>query len=280
MKRTDWQPKRLIERSYAQSIINLFRQIMPDSVDGFMRLPDTLRRIANSPELAEYARQAVMRMVSGTIVDGARTWRAAARQGMKSQLIYDMLRNEMNGPIGSAVEEIISRNAELISTFPLEIADQVAAYIAAEQYSGRRAASIADDLLEKYPHIAHARANLIARTETSKASTALTRARADELDLPYYVWRSSKDARVRNSHRHMDGVIINWDDPPSPEALNGMKSVGNYHAGDIYNCRCYPEPVVQLNMVNFPAKVYSGGKIWTMNRAAFERIAERKRKAA
>jgi hypothetical protein len=70
----------------------------------------------------------------------------------------------------------------------------------------------------------------------------------------------------------MSDVLIAWSDPPSPEQLFGEKSYGKYHAGNIFNCRCYPEPLVELHYVNWPHKVYHGGQIKTMTLAQFERL--------
>jgi len=89
--------------------------------------------------------------------------------------------------------------------------------------------------MEAFPLASANRVKLIARTETGKAYTMLTMAQSEDLDIPAYEWETSIDARVRSSHNHMQGVIVFWHDPPSPEALIGIKSVGKYHAGNIYN---------------------------------------------
>jgi hypothetical protein len=63
--------------------------------------------------------------------------------------------------------------------------------------------------------------------------------------------------------------------PPSPEALNpkgGEKPYGKYHAGNALNCRCYPEPVVNIDYIDFPAKAYYGGAITRITRKKFEEI--------
>ena len=117
------------------------------------------------------------------------------------------------------------------------------------------------------------RARLIARTETSKATTALTQARAEELDLQWYLWRTSEDQRVRVSHRRMNNVIFNWKSPPAPEKLVGEKSTaGRYHAGNIWNCRCYPEPLLRFDQVPWPHKVFVGGAIRPMTLVAFRNL--------
>jgi uncharacterized protein with gpF-like domain len=71
----------------------------------------------------------------------------------------------------------------------------------------------------------------------------------------------------------MDKVLVRWSDPPSPEALDGEKSYGKYHAGEIFNCRCFPEPVIDFDDVTWPHKVYSGGQIQMMTLAQFKQLA-------
>jgi SPP1 gp7 family putative phage head morphogenesis protein len=138
---------------------------------------------------------------------------------------------------------------------------------------GRRASEIADDIRSRFSTGNKANVNLIARTEVSKTSTALTRARSEEIGLNCYIWRTSEDQRVRKSHDHMDGVIVFWRYPPSPEQLAGERSVGYYHAGEIFNCRCYPEPLISINDVQWPHKVYISGRIQSMTKSQFAALA-------
>lgn len=70
----------------------------------------------------------------------------------------------------------------------------------------------------------------------------------------------------------MEGVIVNWNDPPSPEELAGEESVGHYHAGNIWNCRCYSEVLLDVDDVKWPHKVYSNGQIKNMSKKEFEKI--------
>lgn len=212
-------------------------------------------------------------MVGGLLNAGEKTWRQAARESHNGRAIYEALRNELQGPIGGVVASQINRNAEIIKSLPLDVARQVTSYISDESIRGRRASAIVEDLQRKFPDMTRKKAALIARTETSKTSTALTRARAESVGIPSYVWRTSEDSRVRDSHEIMNGVIVFWRDPPSPERLLGKKNPpAPYHAGDIYNCRCYCQPVVNLDYVKWPCKVYVGGVITKMTRLQFERL--------
>ena len=172
-------------------------------------------------------------------------------------------------------QEIVRDNAKFITSIPDTMAEAVTKKAAEAYGEGKRPKEVMQEVLNICPGISNAKAKLIARTETSKASTALTRSRAERLNLNWYVWRNSEDERVRSSHSHMGGVLINWDDPPSPEALDPRKQqkpYGKYHAGDTFNCRCYPEPLLNINDITWPARVYSGGKIKTMTKAKFKAL--------
>jgi uncharacterized protein with gpF-like domain len=66
----------------------------------------------------------------------------------------------------------------------------------------------------------------------------LTQARAEHIGSEGYIWRTSNDSDVRHSHKEMNGRYVRWDTPP--RLSDGTVT----HAGQIYNCRCYPEPVI------------------------------------
>lgn len=235
---------------------------------------DRVRDYAYSPQFAEYAEASALKMVTHLFSDAGRTWRQAAKHNSKGRLIFAALQKELRGPIGAAVRFQVERNAAIIKSLPLDIAKQVNEHVLREAMKGTRASEIAEQIKAFFPETSKAKANLIARTEVSKTATALTRARSEEIGVNWYIWRTSGDSRVRDSHKLMDGVLVKWTDPPSPERLNGEKrTFGNYHAGDIFNCRCFTEPVIDLDLVSWPAKVYYGGRIHRVTRRQFERIA-------
>lgn len=220
----------------------------------------------------EFAQKAALKMITGLFEDNAKSWRAAARAGMRGAEIYEALKNEMDGPTGAFFRLKVDENAKLITRIPENISREITRIVAERTMEGIRADDIAAEITERLPEISRARANLIARTEVAKTNTAITQARCQEIGVAWYVWRTMEDRRVRDSHAHMEGVLVRFDDPPSPEELIGRRSVGRYNAGEIYNCRCYPEPLVDLSVIRFPAKVYMGGRIISMTRKEFEQL--------
>ena len=249
---------------------------MQKSISGLSDAYDIVQAlkniVKNDTVFSEYAQAASMKMVTQLFTDSGRTWRQAARENSRGRTIYEALRHELTGVIRGEYYSQINRNAGIIKTLPYDIAKQVTNYVEQEATKGRRASEIANEIQTMFPEKSKAKANLIARTEVSKTSTALTRARSEDIGLAWYAWESSQDERVRRSHKHMQGVLVSWREPPSPEKLVGEKSVGNYDAGCIFNCRCYPATLIDIDDVKWPHKVYYNGKIQTMTRKQFEQI--------
>jgi SPP1 gp7 family putative phage head morphogenesis protein len=213
-----------------------------------------------------------MKMVTSLFADNGRTWRQASRSNMQGKMIHEMLMKQLSGRVGEGVQRQIDRNAKLISTLPLDVAKHVTNHIRERSLAGKRASTISEEIQQMFPDNTKARAALIARTEVSKLSTSLTQSRSEDIGIKWYCWKTSEDGRVRSSHRHMSDVLIPWSSAPSPERLDGIRSVGHYHAGEIWNCRCYAEPVIEVDYLDFPHKVYYGGQIVSMSRKQFEGV--------
>ena len=214
-----FQMPRVIERSYARAIDRLMQGLKRElaHVASPFFIADVLRRLARSPTFKQACEQIARTMATHLFRDGHKTWRAAAAEGSRGRMIYNALKRELSSPrVTSTYQGIISRNAELIRSMPLDIAEKVTHKVAVGYEAGKRPEALIDDILQEYPHMTEAHARLIARTETSKASTAITQVRAAEAGLEWYVWRTSEDSRVRSAHAHMDDVLIPLSEAPAP----------------------------------------------------------------
>ena len=285
MNQPIWMPKRRIEIAFRKALLDIANGIVMRSGETSdpHRIISTLERITHTSDFIRLSEAIALKMVTGLFDDTGRTWREAARNSGKGREIYQALQKELLGGRGARIRELVQENADLISTLPKNIADDVAAYVDREAMKGRRASDIADEIRRMIPEKTKARAELIARTQVSMTQTNLVQARAEDLGLDWYVWRAcggnNGDGRTRSSHRHMSGVLIRWSDPPAPEDLFPLRRVdgspynntlGHYHAGCCPNCRCYPEPVVDLDLLKFPIRVYQNGHVERMSRKQFE----------
>lgn len=276
----DWKAVQRIEKQYERALKAISKQIQ--TAIGNINNPKTiikcLKQITNQKEFQNLAEAVALKMTTQINKKVAGNWRIAARENSKGKQIYETLKNEMyNSNIGFDVALQVIENAKDIKTLPLKIAEEITDYVNEMTVKGVRASDIAEELKERIPKYSKANATLIARTEVSRTQSALVRARAERLGINCYIWHTSKDSRVRNSHKIMDNVIVFWSDPPSPEELKGEKyRYGKYHAGEIFNCRCYSEPIIDINFINFPHKVYKDGVIKSMTKTEFLTIAQRK----
>lgn len=75
-----------------------------------------------------------------------------------------------------------------------------------------------------------AKAKFLARNETKLFVTHYNLAKFKVLGIRQYIWRTSHDNRVRESHKLMDGKVVDIDTPPT--------ETGGKHAGIDYGCRC------------------------------------------
>jgi len=251
-------------------------RLISDAIKGLQTVTEiqtVLQNLASSKVFHEFADLVAHRFVTLANTTDAKIWREAARGGSQGNAVYKALQKTLKTNVGAIANQKIVENAQFIKSMPLFASSEITKHVANEVFKGLRTEEIAKDLSEKVWGLNNTRANLIARTESSKTMTALTEARAKDVGVNWYIWKTANDGnRVRESHQNMQGVLVRWDNPPAPEILIGEKSQGHYNAGEIYNCRCYARPLISLNNVEWPARVYYNGSIKTMSKLKFEKI--------
>lgn len=84
-------------------------------------------------------------------------------------------------------------------------------------------------------NVSESRADLIARDQTLKLSSAMARARMLNAGVSEYTWSGVLDRRERDSHRELEGQHFSW---------HGTTPIG-YHPGEDYQCRCVPIAYVE-----------------------------------
>lgn len=272
----DWKRIKTVEKEYLNTLLKLvkiFKKIANSSGNDQQKYIDSMNNFQNSMQYEKFINSAVKRMVFPLDVGNQRTWREAAKKATKSKFLYRLLMDELKQGTGQIIQKQVMENVLLIKTLPNDVSQKVVSDISENALKGARAESTEKIIKDKTDQHARASARLIARTETAKTMSALTKARCEQLGLRWYIWRTALDGtRVRLSHRIMEGVLVSWNNPPAPEELVGEKSAGHYHAGNIWNCRCYSEPVLELEDIRFPARVYYNGQIVMMNKSEFEQI--------
>jgi SPP1 gp7 family putative phage head morphogenesis protein len=131
--------------------------------------------------------------------------------------------------------------ANLITTLEDEAISRVQVWTARGIRDGWRWEDIAKNIEDK-TEASRWRARFIARDQTAKLNGALTQRRQTQAGVTHYIWRDSRDERVRGnpggkypnarpSHWSRNGERFAWADAPD-----------GGHPGRDYNCRCTAEP--------------------------------------
>ncbi|WP_227747603.1 phage minor head protein [Burkholderia multivorans] len=192
-----------------------------------------LRRYAEA--LTPWAEATAARMLEDLNRRDEQAWMQQARE--MSRALRDELRR---APTGETMRALMAEQVTLIKSIPLEAAERVHRLTIEALEDSTRAAAISKEI-QRSGEVAKSRADLIARTEVSRAATSLTEARARAVGSTHYRWVTSGDSDVRPGHRALNGKIFAWNDPPE---VNENGRVMRFHPGQIWNCRCWPEPII------------------------------------
>lgn len=260
-----------MEHEYRRSLEPLYRKIKRDTAKFTTEeaFRNYLTNLATNVVYLEWSERVARNMVYKLFDVTGSDWEGAEKN---SRRISELLRSGMDGPIGRTVQQQVNENSALISSLPLDLRNHTSNKILSMRNDGLRVDTMVKNLRKYLPHTAETRIRLIARTETAKINSNFIEARSRAVGIPAYIWRATRDGRTRRSHNHMNNIIVLWNDPPQPEVLVNMKSQGAYHAGCIYNCRCYPAPIISLDRLTFPVRVFTNGAIVNMGRQQLERL--------
>lgn len=201
------------------------------------------RLFSYSDEIRGWAAEVSDLMIRRTAKADYDTWLRVG-EGISRQT-RKLLKSVAVGPEFSKLQEA---QVQLITSIPLDAAKDVHKWVEDGLSKGQRAADIAKRIRNDLGLKSESRAVLIARTETARARSNFTEARAKAVRSTHYIWHTVGDGTVRPMHAALDGTIQRWDDPPVCEHGRGGVPV-RANPGTVWNCRCFAEPL-------FPKSIY------------------------
>lgn len=233
-----FRKSRVLEIRYARQLRGIAREvgrIVAGHDVGTERAASSIQSTLGeySKLLRPWAQVTAARLAAALDLQDRATWNRASKE-MSRYLRRDL----ENAPVGDELERFVHDNVDLITSLPTEAADRVQKLTIQGLTDSKRYDEVKREIL-KTGEVTESRATLIARTETARTASALTQVRAESIGSEAYVWRTAGDSDVRPLHRKLNGKVFHWDAPPVA-GENGERA----NAGQIYNCRCYPEPIV------------------------------------
>lgn len=132
--------------------------------------------------------------------------------------------------LAALFDERITKNLQLIESLSERHLRQAGEVCREGIATGTRPEDIAKEIKER-TGVAKSRAMLIARDQIHKTLGQIEQKRQQDLGIEHYIWRTSRDEAVRETHKALDGLRFSWHSPPE---------VG--HPRQDYQCRCSADP--------------------------------------
>jgi len=244
-----FEPSKTAERDFFRALKKV-AQLSGHLVDSHVEGHTIKNTVEMQKALAAYAdlitpwaRRVSARMLEKIMKQNERAYNA------KSKIIGAALKLQVaDREVGATAAALMNEQVQLIRSIPLEAGLRAQKIAFESVLTGTRAAPDQDTIAEIQKQlglsteVAVSRAQLIARTETARATASINQARAMKVGSGQYRWHNSGDGAVRDSHRiyegkPMQGCVFSWNDPPT--LSDGMTG----HPGTFPNCRCFAEPI-------------------------------------
>lgn len=218
-----------IERALQQPQGSFFM----DDAKGFQAISaKALMKVLEKYEKSDRTSQAE-NIANGFVSRGDAQNHAEVSTNLKNQTGIDLagyLRNSPN--ITEKVNAMTSANVQLIKSIRSQYLDKVQNAVMQAMVKGTLNKDLATQI-KALGQTTEKRAMFIARDQSSKLNAALTQARHEDIGIKKYMWSTSLDERVRDSHADKEGLIFEYANPPADTG----------HPGHDFNCRCVAIPV-------------------------------------
>lgn len=231
---------RRADRQYMSKLIAVARQcimLMRGYAPGgqLRDIEGLMEALRNYADLIEpWAVRVSTTMLEDVARRDARAWMEKSRRmalGLRAEI--------MSAPTGHVMQELIKAQVIEIRSIPLAAAERVYSLASEAHITGQRSIELAKRIVAT-EGVTIGRAKMIARSAVSTASTTLVEARAKYVGASQYIWHTSDDEDVRSDHRHLNGKVFDWENPPVVDKRSGYRS----HPGCNANCRCWAEPIL------------------------------------
>ncbi len=173
-----------------------------------------------------------------------REWKRVVRQTLGINIFDDYYDGKF---FHDNTQQWVTQNVNLITTITKQPLDRMYDIISGGYHTGKTAAEIGRQIQKAY-NVSKSHARFIARDQMAKLNAQITQRQQTDAGITEYVWRTVGDARVRESHRHLNGKRFKYSDPPVVDTKTGRRA----NPGEDYQCRCVALPVFDIEGLTLP----------------------------
>lgn len=227
-----------------------------DSRDLDARLRQLLQDVAVALErrIAEFDLDKKVEQIATMARNTAlREWKRSVRETLGIDLLDDYYKGEF---YEEALRRWVAENVLKIKSLPNETLAEMRRIILESYLKGRSIRDIQNEIQEQYD-ASKRKAQLLARDQISTLNAQVTKLQQQDAGCKKYRWSDSRDSRVRDCHRALNGHVFSWDDPPEMwyETKKGRVYTGRRcHPGEDICCRCVAIPEFGLDSIDVPMK--------------------------
>lgn len=186
-----------------------------------------------SRAMARAVSESVERVLKLQSQDHTKQWFKAVKKALGVDLSAVVSEEDLT----ELLEQAATRNAGLITNISEVMVNRIQQTVMQSVLTGGTVKTLKERLVEDF-QFGDKRAQLIARDQTAKLNADLNRFRHQEAGCEKYVWRTSKDERVRSRHKKLDGKVYRYGEPTGAE--QGLPP------GQPIRCRCVAIAVVEF----------------------------------
>lgn len=183
--------------------------------------------------LTSIADNMVRRILNLESVRHTETFKATAKRALGIDL-RDLVKQE---DLGEFLRLAAARNASLIKSLSDDTVKRVEQAVLDNLISGNSRETLRKKLVEDFG-VADSRAKLISQDQMAKLNADLNQFRHEQAGITQYIWTTSRDERVRQRHRELEGKKYQYGQPTGAE--------GGLPPGKPVRCRCVGLGVVEF----------------------------------
>lgn len=178
------------------------------------------------------------------------------KQIVKATLGVNLMDDYYNGEFYALMlKQWANENVSRIKTIPYDTLGELESLIFESYSNGASVRDLQKAIQNKY-NVAKQHALMIARDQIASLNAGIAKAQQTDAGVKRYKWSTSKDGRVRDCHKELDGKIFSWDNPPEmwyKSKLHGKVMTGRRcHPGEDIGCRCVAIPIFDFDTIDVP----------------------------
>lgn len=141
------------------------------------------------------------------------------------------------------IQSYTKKNIELVQALGKKYIPEVSQLASKTFLEGGSSKDLAYQML-KFTDENKNKARFWARDQVGSAYSEFTHVRQRSIGITHFIWRTSRDNKVRETHQELEGKIFDWKTGAANTGLLN-DTPGAKFPGDSYNCRCTAEPVIE-----------------------------------